>query len=116
MNTIKSHCNKCQLETNHDVLHSESVKWEEADEDDNYPPINGTDIYQMLKCRGCDAISFKYVEWFEGNFDEKGNEVPEIHYYPSAIYRSRLSASRIALSCGKSAVMKSRHARRACAA
>lgn len=87
MNTIKSHCNKCQLETNHDVLHSESVKWEEADEDDNYPPINGTDIYQMLKCRGCDAISFKYVEWFEGNFDEKGNEVPEIHYYPSAIYR-----------------------------
>lgn len=90
MDTVKSHCNRCQGETNQDVLHSETVKWEEIideDEEGGGFQISGTDIYQMLKCRGCDSITFKYEEWFEGNYDERGNRVPEFHYYPPAIYR-----------------------------
>lgn len=87
METVRSHCNRCQRETNQDVLHSETVDWEDPSDDDNYPPVRGTDIYQMLKCRGCDAISFRHVDWIYGRCDDKGRDLPEIAFYPPAIYR-----------------------------
>lgn len=88
MESVKSHCNRCQRETNQDILHSETVKWEDPSDDENYPPTCGTDIYQMLKCCGCDLISFKHVDWMQGRYDDKGNDVPEIYFYPPAIYRT----------------------------
>lgn len=87
MDTVKSHCNRCQRDTNQDVLHSETVKWEDRDDDGNYAPIQGTDIYQMLKCRGCDSISFRNVDWIAGRCDDRGHDVPEFYFYPPAVYR-----------------------------
>ncbi len=87
MDVEKSHCNTCQRETNQDVLHEEAVEWEYPSDDEHYPPDQGTDIYQMLKCRGCGTISFKNETWIRGNYDEKGNSVPYSYYYPPAIYR-----------------------------
>lgn len=84
---IKAHCNRCQGDTNQEVLHSETFSWKEDDADPNFAPITGTDIYEMLKCRGCDSIILRHTEWFCGNLDDQGNNYPVFHYYPPAISR-----------------------------
>jgi hypothetical protein len=85
-NIIKAHCNRCQGDTNQEVLHSETFSWEEDIEEHKFR-ISGTDIYEMLKCRGCDSIILRHTELFCGNLDEKGNLLPTFHYYPPAISR-----------------------------
>jgi len=87
METVRSYCNRCQGETNQDVLHSETIEWEDPSDDENYAPLKGRDIYQMLKCCGCDSISFRNINWIAGRCDEKGRDVPEFDFYPPAIYR-----------------------------
>ncbi|MCG2723006.1 MAG: DUF4145 domain-containing protein [Thermodesulfovibrionales bacterium] len=82
---IKAHCNRCQGERNQEVLHSEEFSWEEK-LDDGYP-ISGTDIYEMLKCCGCDSIILRHTEWFSGNMDSEGKLYPVFHFYPPAISR-----------------------------
>jgi hypothetical protein len=84
--TIKTHCNRCQGDTNQTVLHSEKFLWEDQFED-GYP-IEGTDIYEMLKCCGCDSIILRHTEWFSGNIDNQGKMYPVFHYYPPAISRT----------------------------
>ena len=83
---IKAHCNRCQGDTNQDVLHSETFSWEEDIEE--LFQISGTDIYEMLKCCGCDSIILRHTERFCGNIDEQGNVYPVFHYYPPAISRT----------------------------
>lgn len=85
-NIIKVHCNRCQGERNQAVLHSEKFSWEDK-LDDGYP-IRGTDIYETLKCCGCDSIILRHTEWFSGNIDRKGNIHPVYHFYPPAISRT----------------------------
>jgi hypothetical protein len=84
---IKAHCNRCQGDTNQKVLHSETFSWEEDIEEHKFR-ISGTDIYEMLKCCGCDSIILRHTEWFSGNLDEQGNVYPVFHYYPPAISRT----------------------------
>jgi hypothetical protein len=87
MNEItKSHCNRCQRETNQEILYSEEFSWSE-DIEEQMITIKGTDIYEMLKCRGCDSITLRHTEWFSENFDEHGNLKPIFHYYPPSISR-----------------------------
>lgn len=91
METVKSHCNRCHGETNQAVLHKETVKWAEViDENEEMGvfKVSGTDAYQMLKCLGCDSISFKHISWFSENRDSQGNIRPELAYYPPSIYRT----------------------------
>lgn len=83
---IKAHCNRCQGDTNQEVLHSEKLSWENR-LDDGYP-IGGTDIYETLKYCGCDSIILRHTEWFSGNLDKQGNNYPVYHYYPPAISRT----------------------------
>ncbi|EMK8059137.1 DUF4145 domain-containing protein [Escherichia albertii] len=51
-NKIKNHCNKCRIHTNHIILHSETIY---GDPDD----YHYAEYYQMVKCCGCDTISFR---------------------------------------------------------
>lgn len=83
---VKSHCNRCQRDTNQEVLHSETFSWEE-DIEEHHLRISGTDIYEMLKCLGCDSITLRHTEWFSENFDEQGKIRPIFYYYPPAISR-----------------------------
>jgi hypothetical protein len=82
---IKTHCNKCQGNTNQEVLHSEDFSWEDR-LDDGYP-ISGGDKYEMLKCCGCDSITLRHTEWFSENYDDEGNVQPVFYYYPPSISR-----------------------------
>lgn len=81
-NIIKSHCNKCQSETKQEIVHSEKFK---DTDDEHYVWVEN--IYEMLKCRGCDAVILKHTEWFSEDYDEHGNPEPAFHFYPPSIFR-----------------------------
>ncbi|MEO3430719.1 DUF4145 domain-containing protein [Pelagibius sp. CAU 1746] len=75
----KAHCNACQGDKNHDVLHEETTSWDE--EISEYESIYGSDRYEMLRCRGCESITLRHTSYFSEN-DE-----PTVTYYPPAMAR-----------------------------
>lgn len=74
----KAHCNACGGERNHSVLHSEKTSWD-AKEDG----ICGADLYEMLRCNGCENITFRRTSW--------SSEDPEAteRYFPPSIFRQK---------------------------
>jgi hypothetical protein len=80
--TRKIVCNRCDNRTNHIVCGSVKVDW--GDED-----VQGTDIYEIVRCSGCDSISFRVASTCSEDFEyEEGEGVS----YPvtEKIYPSRL--------------------------
>jgi hypothetical protein len=76
--TVMAHCNTCGGDRNHSVLHRESSIWE-----DEGSGASGKDAYEMLRCMGCDSITFRHLSW-----DDTDPE-PAIHYFPPAIFRQK---------------------------
>lgn len=74
----KSHCNTCGGERNHYVLHCEQVACSEQ-VDDNFS-IDWLDLYEFLKCRGCESVSTRKTTRYPGTEDI-------ISYFPPAISR-----------------------------
>lgn len=83
--TVKAHCNKCLDERNHELLHSETMTWN--DEIDQDLVIEGEDTYEMLKCCGCDNIALRHFSRSSLNLDKHGQPFTEVIYYPPAISR-----------------------------
>ncbi len=79
MSSTKAHCNLCNGDRNHEVLHSEKTTWEHED----YSELSGRNQYEMLKCQGCDSIKLRHTSWFSG---DKGETIT---YFPPAISRPR---------------------------
>lgn len=71
---IKSYCIRCDFETNHEVLNYEHVR---SDNDDYDYAIN----YYMLKCMGCDRISYRevFIDIESSYPDEYGDWTAEEH-------------------------------------
>lgn len=72
----KAHCNACGGDRNHEISYSESTDWQ-----DEAQLISGGDIYETLKCCGCEAIKLRHTSWFSED------EEPTVHYFPPAIFR-----------------------------
>ncbi|MBI9107081.1 MAG: DUF4145 domain-containing protein [Spirochaetales bacterium] len=66
---IKSYCNKCQKEMNQTVV--KSIK--EIYEENNEYGVSGSSDYQILKCLGCDSISFQKDCYFSEYRDYDSN-------------------------------------------
>ena len=88
MNTkiINIHCNKCSGERRHEVLHQENITWEEF-VDEQYR-IFGGDIYDLVKCCGCESVVLRHKAWFSEDADEQGRINERTAMYPPASYRS----------------------------
>lgn len=71
---IKSYCIRCDFETNHEVLNSEKTR----SEDDDFDYVIN---YYMLKCLGCDRISYRevFIDIESSYPDEFGNWNVEEH-------------------------------------
>lgn len=75
-NTTKGHknrelCLKCESNTNHEVVASHTINWEQ-DVFIDYPnsfTIDGFEDYQMIKCLGCDSVSLKHTSYFSEDHD-----------------------------------------------
>lgn len=73
---IKSFCYWCNSETNHRILHQEQTKHIPDDEDD----IASDTIYQIVKCYGCDAVSFRTDYTDEESWLEDDNGRAELYH------------------------------------
>lgn len=78
---VKSHCNECGPERDHDGLHSETIPWK-SDKDS----VNGATEYEMLRCRGCRSISLRVTSWNSDSYDEDGLDL-FVMSYPPSIFR-----------------------------
>ena len=82
-NKISSYCNKCGQDTNHEVLYCEESKTSTG-----YRIKFQRDYrYEMIKCLGCDAISFRRVETIPDFFDADVEDVENVDYYPPRVAR-----------------------------
>jgi hypothetical protein len=84
---IKVHCNKCGGERRHEVLHHETVTWEEV-VDDRYP-IDGGDAYDLVKCCGCENVALRHQTWFSEDTDEQSRPNVTTVLYPPESYRPK---------------------------
>lgn len=83
---LKAQCNKCLRETNHLLLYKEDQSWDE--EVASGITIYGSEIFNMVKCCGCDSVKLMHATWFSEACDEYGTPITEINYYPPAISRA----------------------------
>lgn len=82
---IKVHCNKCSGERRHEILHHELVNWDELV--DNRYSIDGGDIYDLVKCCGCENVALRHQKWFSEDTDEQGRPNITTVLYPPESYR-----------------------------
>ncbi len=80
---LKATCLKCKTETNHIVLESVDINWEEilgtVDEWIKIT-IDRYDYYQIIQCLWCDFISFRHVNYFSELQCWDDNGITEIIY------------------------------------
>jgi hypothetical protein len=77
-------CSRCDALTKHEVCSSTSVWWDEKSVD-----IQGNDVYEIIRCRGCDQVSFRTAATNSEDMDQdEEGEIfhPEkVELYPSRI-------------------------------
>lgn len=83
--SLKVHCNGCNRETNHEVLHAHTQKWEQVE--DRQLIFSGGDTYELVKCRGCDTAALRIQSWIDQSLDYEEDAGTETTMYPPASYR-----------------------------
>lgn len=76
MSITKAHCNTCDGDRNHAVLHREMTSW-----DDDGSLVTGGEVIETLKCLGCDGVKLRTVSW------NSENEEKKTLYFPPAKFR-----------------------------
>jgi hypothetical protein len=84
-NEYRLACGRCLVETRHKVLQSVDVSGEAMDWDYYY-----NDLYQIVQCQGCDAISFRkqHSNSEDIDYDEERDETiysEKVDVYPSRV-------------------------------
>lgn len=75
---MKAYCKLCKRETNHEILGEAVQKF-----NDEYEEIWAEDKYQIIKCMGCDNISYRTIGTFSEDYDPNtGGLTSTIHLYP----------------------------------
>ena len=82
---IKVHCNLCRGTRRQEILYREITKSE--DTIDDAFKVYWTDIYEMLRCCGCESVSFRHQSSFSEEVDEDGKPIVHTTYYPPTTYR-----------------------------
>jgi hypothetical protein len=74
----QAHCNDCGPSTNHDILATEKRISGQSQGGSHF-----YDLYEMLKCRGCDAVTLRHTS------GASESDIVTIGYYPAAMARRR---------------------------
>ena len=82
--TMKAHCNSCGPHRTHVVLKTVERHW-----DDDEGRIDGTDVYHLLECGGCERITLRHDSWNSYETDEQGHQTTTTVYFPPAISRKQ---------------------------
>src|SRR2546428_12059346 len=72
-------CRNCLQKTKHDVLreYASKVTLEPPE-----PEVRFVGRYQIVRCRGCEEISFVHAAWNDDDIDEGGNVVMRVKVFP----------------------------------
>jgi hypothetical protein len=84
---IKSHCNTCGRETNHQVLHEE--KQEGTEEYDENAHFDWWEHFRTLRCAGCETISLRIDKSHSAVSDDNGDPEVSTQHYPPSIFRPK---------------------------
>jgi hypothetical protein len=84
MEIVKAHCNTCSGDRRHEVLHAEKSEF-----NDDESGIQGTDMYEMVRCCGCETISLRNSYWCSEDTDQWGTPITRTRYYPPATFRQQ---------------------------
>lgn len=77
---MKSYCRTCKKDTNHEVICEESIKFGDEEWE-----VFGEDKYQIIRCMGCDNITFREEGWFSEDINPyTGDPLLRISLYPKA--------------------------------
>jgi Domain of unknown function (DUF4145) len=87
--TTKEHCNKCLSWTNHTIAYSETTRWSEVLDNEYGHSIDGGDIWDLMRCLGCDTIKLKHRSWCSEETDERGNPAVQVEYFPPTVTRQK---------------------------
>jgi hypothetical protein len=79
---VTAHCNRCLRDTNHDLIARDVETY-------NVNEMYGETEYEMMKCRGCNGVTFRRRSWFSDDTDEEGRPKIRENYYPPAISRQK---------------------------
>lgn len=75
-------CTECGRTTKHDVTVSLDKQGSEFDRAEGWS-IDWTDNYQVIRCKGCETVSFRHRSWFsEGYMPEYGEDGVTERLYP----------------------------------
>jgi hypothetical protein len=86
--TERVYCNRCGGQRRHELLHKEEFRWEK--DIGNRTIISGANIYELLKCRGCDHVVLRHKSWFSEDIDpNSGRPIVTTIFYPPATYRKQ---------------------------
>jgi len=83
---VKAHCNKCLGEKNQELLHKEVLAGTDEATDEFGQVLGNIDwseVYEMLKCLGCDSVSLRHTSWCSE--DHPGS--PKVRYFPPTTER-----------------------------
>lgn len=82
--TLRVLCEQCGKETNHKIIATKTIGTTSEDE------CNWSTDYQIVRCCGCDTISFREETSTEDDYDpQTGESVPTIKLYPPRIVGRR---------------------------
>lgn len=87
MKITKAYCSNCLGERRHEILHNEKIYFSQ-DNEDGHPIVDGENIYNLLKCCGCEGITLQHKHWFSEDIGDYGKPVLHVEYYPHATYRA----------------------------
>ena len=65
--SIKTSCAKCNNKTNHEIISSSETNGTEIidiEEENTSYSIEWRDEYQVIRCKGCDNVSFRHESWY----------------------------------------------------
>ena len=84
--TIWIHCNLCSGKKKHEILFHKEIEW--SDDIANDLTIHGSNIYDLLKCCGCESVQFRKQSWHsEERNPETGKPEIYIKCYPPPTFR-----------------------------
>lgn len=67
---ISVQCATCNRATKHRVLASYDEDGKAYVPDDPSICVDWFDYYQVIRCQGCETVSFRYIHWFSEDVDE----------------------------------------------
>lgn len=85
----REHCNICLQPTHHEILYAKRTTWQEEIDDQRGIFIDGGDLWELIRCRGCSSIRLRHRSWFSEDSDDQGHPAITTEFFPPTVTRQK---------------------------